>query len=180
MGLQKTSFINRILDIEGGYVNNPDDSGGETNHGITEKVARRFGYQGHMESMPRKMAFHILTVRYWDAMNLDEVSYICADITRELADTGVNCGTHRAAEWLQRSLNVLNQRGVIYPDLKTDGSIGPITIKALRKHMEHRENDSTVLHRMLNALQGCHYITLAERRAKDEAFIYGWFQHRVI
>jgi len=35
------------------------------------------------------------------------------------------------------------------------------------------------LYKMLNALQGAYYIELAERREKDEDFIYGWFKHRV-
>ncbi len=33
--------------------------------------------------------------------------------------------------------------------------------------------------RALNALQGAFYVELAERRAKDEAFVYGWLLNRV-
>ena len=32
---------------------------------------------------------------------------------------------------------------------------------------------------MLNALQGAFYVTLAERREKDERFVFGWFANRV-
>ena len=32
-------FINRVLSHEGGYVNHPQDPGGETNWGITKRTA---------------------------------------------------------------------------------------------------------------------------------------------
>ena len=44
MSLLKDDTINHIIEIEGGYVNDPNDSGGETNYGVTEKVARDNGY----------------------------------------------------------------------------------------------------------------------------------------
>ena len=37
----------------------------------------------------------------------------------------------------------------------------------------------TVMLRMLDAQQGAFYMDLAERRPKDERFVYGWFLHRV-
>ena len=42
----KERIINEIIRVEGGYVNNPSDSGGGTNFGITVAVARQFGYSG--------------------------------------------------------------------------------------------------------------------------------------
>lgn len=36
----KDKIINEIIRVEGGYVNDPRDSGGETNFGITVAVAR--------------------------------------------------------------------------------------------------------------------------------------------
>jgi len=47
MGI-KQEIINQIIDVEGGYVNDPSGSGGETNFGITEAVARAYGYAGAM------------------------------------------------------------------------------------------------------------------------------------
>jgi len=37
-----------------------------------------------------------------------------------------------------------------------------------------------VLCRALNCLQGAYYIELAERREKDERFVYGWLKNRVV
>lgn len=52
--------IDGILSIEGGYSNNPDDRGGETNWGITKATARANGYQGEMKALSREEAYAIL------------------------------------------------------------------------------------------------------------------------
>lgn len=176
----RTKIINEIIRIEGGYVNDPSDSGGETNFGITKAVARSFGYTGHMKDLPREIAFEIYSEKYWHSLSLDRVETICPRIAEELADTGVNMGIGRAGEFLQRSLNVLNNSGQYYPDLKVDNDIGPKTISALSSYKWKRGQEGMkILYQMLNCLQGAFYVTLAERRVKDEKFIYGWFKNRV-
>ena len=45
----KQRVIDQIIKVEGGYVNDPSDSGGETNYGITKHVARKYGYKGSMK-----------------------------------------------------------------------------------------------------------------------------------
>ncbi|WP_083579019.1 glycosyl hydrolase 108 family protein [Tardibacter chloracetimidivorans] len=46
------SELNALLHREGGYVNNPNDTGGETNWGITRGVAVANGYSGPMKDLP--------------------------------------------------------------------------------------------------------------------------------
>ncbi len=177
----KQKVIDGIIDREGGYVDDQDDSGGETRWGITKKVAKRYGYRGDMRDLPRETAFDIYDQRYWQAMRLGKIEKISPKIAEEIADTGVNMGVARAGDFLQRSLNALNNRGAHFKDLHVDGVIGRRTLKALSKHIKKRpKNGVTVLLRMLNSLQGAFYISLAERREKDEKFIYGWFLNRVI
>ena len=48
-----------VIAVEGGYVNDPNDAGGATNHGVTEQVAREHGYAGAMQSLPKGMAQEI-------------------------------------------------------------------------------------------------------------------------
>jgi lysozyme family protein len=177
----KTRLINALIAREGGFVDDPDDSGGATNYGITAEVAWYYGYKGLMRDLPRDLAVNIYHVRYWDTLNLDNIeSIVSPRIVEELLDTAVNMGVSRAARFLQRSLNVLNDRGNLYPDLTVDGKIGMRTINALQAYTRYRkEPGSEILLRMLNALQGAFYVELAERREKDEAFIYGWFLNRV-
>ena len=51
----KDQIIDEIIRKEGGYVNDPADSGGETNWGITVSRARQSGYNGDMRTMPRSV-----------------------------------------------------------------------------------------------------------------------------
>lgn len=172
--------IEKVLAIEGGYTNDPNDSGGETNFGITKATARAFGYTGRMKDMTRTDAATIYKQRYWDAMRLDDVDVLAPEISSELFDTAVNCGVQRAGELFQRSLNVLNQRGARYADLHVDGRVGPMTLAALHDYLRQRGTlGRVVLLRALNALQGAFYIELAEKREKDEEFVFGWLSHRI-
>jgi lysozyme family protein len=174
-------IINGIIDREGGYVNDPNDSGGETNWGITVAVASDYGYEGEMRDLPRELAYAIYAERYWHALHLDDIERLSPALANELADTGVNMGIERAGIFLQRALNVLNDRGNLYPDITVDGKVGRRTISALLAFLHIRKQDGhTVLLRALNALQGAFYIDLAERRVKDERYVFGWLLHRVI
>lgn len=173
----KTKIINEIIRVEGGYVNDSKDSGGETNHGITVKVARDYGYTGSMRELPEYIAFEIYSRKYWHSVCGDRLLELSPGIAKEVVDTGINMGVTRASIYLQRVLNVLNNRSVLYPDIKIDGVIGTQTISALRQYLHYRD-DKTII-KMLNCLQGAFYLELAERREKDERFIYGWFRNRV-
>ena len=165
---------------EGGYVNDPSDSGDATRYGITERVARRKGYTGDMRYLPRKTAEAIAKSEYWDVMQLDEIAYISPAVAKEMFDTGFNTGTRRAVTFLQRSLNALNRREKDYEDISTDGEVGKKTILALRTYCTLRtRNGKLVLLRALNGLQLAFSIGLVERRDKDERFLYGWILNRV-
>lgn len=169
-----------VVGLEGGYSDHPADSGGPTKYGITEAVARLFGYAGAMRDLPLDTAKAIYRQRYWDLMRLDDVAALSPSVAHEIFDTGVNCGQVVAGTFLQRALNALNRQGSDYPDMKVDGLIGPMTVATLRAFMGRRGRDGeAVLLKALNALQGARYVELVERRAKDEAFLFGWLQNRV-
>lgn len=173
-------FIKDVLLKEGGYSNDPRDSGGETNYGITIATARNYGYTGSMRNMNVSVAKSIYKSMYWDSLRLDDIQTISPEIALKMADIGVNMGIDRAARFCQRTLNVLNNQGKIYPDITVDGKIGNITINTLRKYVSHRgAPGKTVFIRALNCLQGEFYISLSERRQTDEAFVYGWLLNRV-
>ena len=109
----KNEILSSIIDLEGGYVNDPSDSGGETMHGITVKVARDHGYFGPMRDLPRSVAMGVYELRYWTPVKGDQLNALSSRVAAEVVDTAINMGTHTASVFLQRSLNVLTKDGVM-------------------------------------------------------------------
>ena len=173
----KKELIEALIVVEGGYVNDPSDSGGETNFGVTIAVARKYGFKGLMVNMTHDDAFEIYANRYWHKLRCDDIAELSPRIANEIFDTGVNMGTGRAAKFLQRCLNVFNNRQSHYPDIAVDGGIGNQTVATLEKYLTCRKE--SVMLKALNSLQGAKYISLAETREKDEKHAHGWFDHRV-
>lgn len=170
----------KVLGIEGGYTNDAKDSGGATNFGITEATAREHGYTGDMRDLPLELAQRIYRVDFWDKLQLDAVAGMSWPIALELFDTGVNTGVGAAGRYLQRALNALNREQADYPDVEVDGAPGAKTVEALRAYLAKRGTaGEMVMLKALNCLQGAGYIELAERRSKDEAFLFGWLSNRV-
>lgn len=174
------SAFQKVVGVEGRYSNNPKDSGGPTMFGITEVVARANGYKDDMRMMPISVAKQIYRYQYWNILRLDEVNAISEAVAHELFDTGVNLGCAAAAKFLQRSLNALNRQQHDYGDIAVDGVLGPVSIRCLMQFITLRgAPGDVVLQRALNSLQCAFYIDLAERREKDEEFVFGWVLNRV-
>lgn len=69
--------LNRLAKFEGGYVNDKDDKGGETNWGISKAVAREYGYKGEMKDLSKKTANNIYYNLYRRAFATSLQSIIC-------------------------------------------------------------------------------------------------------
>jgi lysozyme family protein len=173
--------IDKILNLEGGYSNDPLDSGRETNWGITVRTARAYGYTGSMKTMTRDQAKKIYREAYWNEMSLDDIYLLGPNVAAEMFDTGVNQGILQAGKYLQKCLNAFNNGGTLYDDVPETGRVGPLTLSAFSSYIGKRgEEGSRVLCAALNVLQGAFYLDLAARRAKDERFVYGWILNRVL
>lgn len=109
----------RVLAHEGGYVDHAADLGGKTRYGITEAVARRIGYRGHMAELPLDLAKRIYRDEYWAAVRADELP---AAVRYVVFDAAINSGVTQAVRWLQRAVGV-----------QDDGIIGNQTIAAANK-----------------------------------------------
>lgn len=182
--IDKEFIIRDKTAVEAGYVNNPDDRGGETNHGITKAVADKyktklielFDWNGLMADLTKEMAFWIYTVEYWDKMRCGSLHNVHPLLADKMFDIGINAGVHRASKWLQEILTVMNNKGKLYPDLNPDGVIGDITIKRLAEYVDKRGSRSIPrLHLALFCRQGEHYINISLKREKNETFTYGWY-----
>lgn len=174
------TIIAGVLKREAGYVDNPADKGGPTKYGITEAVARLHGYTGDMRDLPPDFARQIYVNDYVDGPGFGRVLKLSQSIGEELIDTGVNMGVATAGLFLQRSLNVLNREGKLYPDIKIDGHVGSKTLAALAVYLKARsDGGDKVMLKALECLRGTRYIELAEQRPADETFVYGWLANRI-
>lgn len=178
--MKKDQIFDAIVGREGGFVDNPDDRGGATRWGVTERVARAHGYTGNMRDLPRETALAIYEADYWAGPRFDQIHAVSPAIAEELCDTGVNMGPAVPAAMLQRWLTAFNQKGALYPDLMADGQIGPRTVAALQQFIKARgAAGERVLLKALNCSQAVRYLELAEGREANETFIYGWVAERV-
>lgn len=173
-------LIEPLLKREGGYVNDPNDRGGETNWGVTIGVARENGYGGSMRAMTRDQAKAIYRTKYWAKPGLYLIAPLSEAVADELFDTGVNMGTGTAAIFFQRALNALNRQAKDYPDIIVDGGIGPATAAAFKAYLKRNgKTAEPVMLKTLNSLQGARYVELSEGRGQNETFTNGWMAQRV-
>lgn len=140
-----------LMEHEGGYVNHPNDPGGETNWGVTKAVAQRYGYTGSMKDLPKETAKAIAKQEYWDKVWGDDMH---PKLAYPLFDAAYHSGPPRAVKWLQQALGV-----------EQDGVMGPKTLNAV-----YSLNQETVLRRML----GYRLDYLATR--KHWSSFRGWFR----
>jgi lysozyme family protein len=104
-----------VMRWEGGYVNHPDDPGGETNFGI----AKRSHPDVDIKNLTKEGAKAIYRKEYWDKLRGDDLPL---PVALAVMDYGVNSGVMRAAKQLQKSIGA-----------SPDGDIGPNTLKALER-----------------------------------------------
>jgi lysozyme family protein len=108
-----------VLAHEGSYINHPKDPGGETNYGVTKRVAVEYGYHGDMRHIPMEIVVDIYYTRYWRVCSCDALP---AGVDYSVFDCAVNHGTRQARKFLQRAVGA-----------KADGFIGPQTLAAIGK-----------------------------------------------
>ena len=102
-----------ILYYEGGYVNHPNDPGGETNFGISKRSFPNLD----ILNLTKNEAKKIYKSQYWEPLNLDVAP---SKVRLVLFDCAVNQGVNKAIRILQNSLAV-----------EVDGKLGAKTFSAL-------------------------------------------------
>ncbi len=177
--------------IEGGYVLDPDDAGGETYKGVSRRFNPSWGGWDKIDEMkkanPGKRKFDNIfdqddalqqEVRffykhsYWDKFWGDDIPV--QEIGEELFDTGVNLGVRRAVRFFQEGLNLLNRNEKNYVDIVEDGLFGRNTLKALNAYLKN--DDISVLLKVMNIFQGMHYIEYMRKDPVQEKYARGWLK----
>jgi lysozyme family protein len=101
-----------VIKHEGGYVNDPDDRGGETMWGISSKTFPDID----MRTLTKNEAIEIYRSAFWENL---KIQYMHPQVRLMIFDCAVNQGPARAGLFLQKACNI-----------NSDGIIGPLTIKA--------------------------------------------------
>ena len=146
-------IIEKVLEHEGGYVNDPTDLGGETKYGIT----KRFYPNVDIKNLTIEQAKEIYKKDYWDK---NKVESLPQNLWHIYFDMCVNMGKRTAVKVLQRAAN---NRG---KDLEVDGGLGPKTIEAL---------NGVELDRV-RAFRVKYYVDLITAKPEQEKFYLGWFR----
>ncbi len=118
------------LGREGGFVDDPKDAGGATNHGISLRYAMGKGrvldldHDGDVDAddirlITPAVARTMYRLDFWRPVAGDALP---GPVGLVAFDTAVLCGSGRAARWLQTAAGV-----------KDDGIIGPITLAAVAR-----------------------------------------------
>lgn len=168
--------IAATLAVEGGYVNNRNDPGGETNMGVTKRVAVAHGYTGPMRTMPREVATSIYYQDYIVKPGYLPLADIDAPVMSELFDTAVNMGSPRPSRWFQQSINE-----ICGARLAVDGKVGAGTITAYRT-CQPRLGATKLCVTMLNSLdakQAAEYRRLVANNPSLRVFLKGWLKNRI-
>ena len=130
--LDINQIAEEIVAREGGYVNDPDDPGGATNHGVTIHTMRRLGLDldgdGDVDAqdvrvLGRDQAIAIFIDHYF---NRPRIKDLPEQLHPTVFDMYVNAGSN-AVRILQRLLRDMRI------EVSVDGMIGPQTIAAAQQ-----------------------------------------------
>lgn len=169
---------------EGGYANNPSDTGGETYAGIARKhwpkwdgwvfidnvkdslrnsntplTAKNINKYASLSSRLSVLISQFYKQNFWDVLKLDLVND--QQLANSVYDFGVNSGTGRSAKYLQQAVN--NVCGV---GLSVDGQIGNKTITEVNKH------EAKIIYNVFNKLREDFYRSIA--KGSQSQFLKSW------
>ena len=147
--------IKVVLENEGGYVNDPKDSGGETRWGISKRKYPNLD----IKNLSKTEAIKIYKRDYWDALKLSDI--MADEVALQVFDMAVNSGVRRAALMMQK----------LFGDkLVLDGIIGEKTLFCINM----KQPDVLVQHYKWERVK--YYMDLCRRKPVMRKFLYSWIR----
>ena len=147
-------IIEKVLEHEGGYVDDPTDAGGETKYGISKRAYP----DEDIKELTVERAKELYKRDYWDRFRVSELP---SRIRHIFVDMCINMGGRRATKILQEACNSKNSYKI-----DVDGGIGKNTIKASANLEDFR----------LRAYRVMFYAELVMKKPEQERFWVGWFK----
>ena len=146
-------IIEKVLQHEGGYVNDPNDLGGETKYGIT----KRFYPDLDIKNLTKDKAKEIY---YEDYCLKNKVDKMPLHLQYIYFDMCINMGKRTAVKILQGSCIGKGKK------IALDGGLGPNTIAAVQDVELER----------VRAYRVKYYCDIIADKPKQEKYYFGWFK----
>lgn len=167
--------IKILLVHEGGYVNNPNDSGGATNYGVSLRFLRDYPNLGDFDgdgdvdiedikNMTLDDAKKIYKELWWDKYKYGSI--VDQTIATKVFDASVNMGSSRAHKLLQQALN-----DAFSLKLSVDGILGPATFHVVNACTD--DTEQLLLNSYCNEMWKF-YQQIIANNPKNKVFERGW------
>jgi len=150
-----------VLKQEGGYVNHPNDPGGETNYGISKRAYPDLD----IGNLRREDAIKIYREDWWERYRYDKTwngHRLPPEVATKVFDLAVHVGPGTAHRILQQALTDLGE------GVAVDGLLGPETVKA-----SNQVGSDVLLSSLITATKE-HYLNLIRQNSDLEVFKDGW------
>ena len=151
-------YAQKLIQLEGGYTNHPDDQGGPTNQGVTLNTYRSYCGQEKTIKDLRNMSYgtwcDIMKDMYWDKCLADRIDN--QSVAEILVDWCVNSGL----VGLRKVQEIVGT--------KPDGIAGPKTLAAINGA------DAKELFGRIMAARKQFFINIVKRNPNQRVFINGW------
>jgi len=174
-----TPAVYYVMENEGGYVHQEEDSGGATNFGITLNFLKSLGKKGDInndgtvnnkdiKSLTSKKASNFYYEYWWKKYSYNQIS--SQVIATKIFDMSVNmgaCGAHKLAERCVKKLYVMKDSKAILPIVEECD----FKLTLIDKVNEINENDMV---QCLSQESLNHYKSIVKKHPNNKVFIKGW------
>lgn len=158
------------MKAEGGYVNDPDDPGGETYKGIARSRNPKWSGWTNIDLLKNTSNFpknlendadlqqkirDLYEANYWDKIRGDHI--VDQDIAESIFDFAVNAGPRTSAKLAQMTVNA-----------KADGVIGPATLEKINA------DDKRAFLAVFALAKIGRYVNICENRRESRKYFFGW------
>ena len=163
-----SKIVAKTLVWEGGFVDNPNDPGGRTNKGITQKEYNSYRTR---KGLPAADVLNIGDDEVQDIYYNDYFLQVHADLLEgfikvqwKIFDIGVNMGVGRAIKFVQTIIGVV-----------PDGQWGPKSQNALVLYQGPAGWDDNMMSQLVH-MQVQRYNDLVVANPKLSVFLHGWLK----